>query len=89
MKATNVMEIVIREAMQDIKDKLPLPCKCDQCLEDVLSLTLNHYPAHYASTNEGINFIKAKFSNRQDSVQLMSDIIKSCQIVSNSPSHVV
>lgn len=87
MHAINVMEVLIRDKMDEMKDQLPLSCKCEQCLEDVFSITVNQFQPHYASREEGIAYIKAKFSNRQDSVTLLSEILKSCQIVSRSPSH--
>lgn len=87
MKAKNVMEVLIRDKMDELNDELPLSCTCPQCLEDVISITLNQFPPHYAAREEGVAYVKAKFSNRQDSVTLMSEILKSCQVVSQSPSH--
>jgi competence protein ComFB len=87
MAATNVMELLIREKMMELLNQLPLKCKCQQCLDDVLALTLNKFPPHYASRTEGIVYIKAQFNNRQDSVTLLSQLLKSCEIVTNSPTH--
>lgn len=87
MATTNVMELLIRDKMMETLNQLPLKCKCEQCLDDVLALTLNKFPPHYASRAEGIAYIKAQFNNRQDSVTLLSQILMSCEIVSNSPSH--
>jgi competence protein ComFB len=88
MAATNVMELLLRDKMMESLDLLPLKCKCQQCLDDVLALTLNKFPPQYASRTEGIAYIKAQFNNRQDSVTLLSQLLKSCEIVSNSPIHV-
>ncbi|HSU79110.1 MAG TPA: late competence development ComFB family protein [Candidatus Angelobacter sp.] len=87
MATTNVMELLIRDKMMESLHQLPLKCKCQQCLDDVLALTLNKFPPHYASRTEGVAYIKAKFNTRQDSVTLLSQILKSCEIVSSTPTH--
>lgn len=87
LASINVMEIIIREKLNELGTQLPLTCNCETCLEDVFTLTINKFPAQYASRAEGVAFIKSNLTDLQYQVGIVSELIKSCQIVSNSPSH--
>lgn len=87
MALYNVTETLVRVMFNDDYMQRRLVCRCEQCQNDILALTLNRLPSRYVSTDQGQAYVKAQFLNSQ----LQSDIIKeltiSAGLVGKSPRH--
>jgi len=83
----NGTETLVRAMFSDDYMQKRLVCRCEQCQDDILALTLNRLPSRYVSTNQGQAYVKAQFLNSQ----LQSDVIKelaiSAEFVGKSPRH--
>ncbi len=72
MAVVNVTETLVHMVFQNEFIYQKLDCNCEQCINDVLALTLNNLPARYVSTDKGEAYAKVQYFNPQ----LRSDIIR-------------
>lgn len=85
----NNTEDFVLDELENIlsKDKFSHICKCDQCLLDMASYTLNRIPAKYIASHSGSIHAKLNEFEQQYKVDITSTIAKAIQIVSNNPRH--
>ena len=85
----NHTEDIVLDLMKEIinKDKFSDVCKCDQCLLDIASYTLNRIPAKYIASHSGSIHAKLNEFEQQYMVDITSTITKAIRIVAKSPRH--
>ncbi|TDY46303.1 competence protein ComFB [Alicyclobacillus sacchari] len=88
MPIVNVTEQLAMQILQDSEIYDLLKCKCEQCISDVLAMTLNRLPARYVTTDAGRVFVNVNYYLQP---QLQSDIVteltRSALQVANHPHH--
>jgi competence protein ComFB len=62
-------------------------CTCDNCLHDILAISLNSLPAKYVVTKRGEMYTKLNNLQHQFDVDIVSAIAKASVIVSRNPRH--
>lgn len=89
MEVKNLMEEIVNGTLDDQWLKLDIPCKCDVCRLDVLTLVLNAVPPRYfnMSRQTGKLYSKAEFMNRQSSSNVLREVVVASRKVADSPSH--
>lgn len=87
MRPQNVMEDLVKNALDEQIDSLGLECTCEKCRNDILALALNELPPHYVVKEEGNLFIKAKFLENQNRTNILCAITKAAEIVKNNIRH--
>ncbi len=65
----------------------PGVCTCSICQEDILALTLNELPPHYAVSLAGEIFTEVSLELIGGKAQIVSVITKNIKRVSNNPRH--
>jgi len=87
---------MIRNYMEEAVDHL-LPivlkgyndiCKCDKCIEDIKAMTLNQMKPMYSVTDKGSMYLKlGEELEIQFKTDIMTQIVRSIEVVSNKPRH--
>ena len=87
MELKNFMEDIVLSKLDMVLDQYPNCCRCDQCRRDIAILALNHLPAHYASTEKGEIFTRVQAMSLEYEVEVIQQIAKAIEIVSQHPRH--
>lgn len=82
----NLMEVMVRNALRECKSSLN-GCTCEQCLEDIVALSLNQLPPRYVVTKKGELLSKVSMLENQFHVDIISHIVKNNEIVQKNPRH--
>lgn len=85
MRVFNAMEMLVEEMLDKNWTGLDLPCKCDQCKNDVYAITLNNVQPRYVSKDKGIAFVKAQYFDKQQETNLLIQMTKAADMVSKNP----
>ncbi|MFT9493641.1 late competence development ComFB family protein [Anaerosolibacter sp.] len=83
----NYMEIVVDHVLPSILKVFPDTCKCQQCLDDIRAIALNHLKPHYVVTEKGEIYSRINEMNIQFETDVMKALIDAIAIVSKNPRH--
>ncbi|KKI89232.1 hypothetical protein WQ54_27100 [Bacillus sp. SA1-12] len=81
----NAMERIMKDLLDEYQNRLQLTCTCNECLDDILALTLNKTEPRYVTKEEKIMFIKAEFVDKQEMTSLLVKLAECAKIVSDRP----
>ncbi|WP_378934319.1 late competence development ComFB family protein [Metabacillus herbersteinensis] len=79
------MEQIMKDLLEEYKDRLQMNCMCDRCKIDVLALVLNKVQPRYVSNIEKIAYVKASFIDKQEMTSLIVKLAECAKIVSDNP----
>lgn len=82
----NVTEIIAEAKVGEVITRMEA-CSCPKCVYDILALALNSLPTRYVTTDVGKQFIQLNSYKKQFETDVVSALIKACQIVKESPRH--
>lgn len=82
---TNAMEKIMLDLLDEYKDKLQLTCTCNECMDDIIALTLNNVQPRYVTNKEKIMYIKASYVDKQEMTSLVVKLAECAKIVSDRP----
>ncbi|MEH7384284.1 late competence development ComFB family protein [Bacillus sp. JJ1521] len=85
MKVFNAMEPLVAEAINENWSEYNLPCKCEQCKNDVFALTLNNLTPRYVSKDNGVAYVRAQYFNKQMMANIYVKIAEAVNIVAKNP----
>lgn len=86
MAIHNTMEEIVFEVLDPHKHKLKLNCDCQQCMDDIMAISLNSLPPHYVARDENTPFARVPYlTNRQSSINVLAAVTKAVGIVTESP----
>lgn len=85
-KLKNYMEDIVKLYMDDLIKQMDV-CKCEQCLADILAITLNNLPTKYVVTNEGETYSKTSILIQQFEIDVISEVTKAAELVRKNPRH--
>jgi competence protein ComFB len=83
----NYMEIVVEHVLPSILKVFPNVCQCQQCLDDIRAIALNHLTPHYVVTEKGEVYTRINEMNIQFETDVMKSLIDAIAIVSKNPRH--
>ncbi len=86
-KFENYIEKIVRDKLGELFEKDDSLCRCDNCLQDILTLTLNKLPPMYVSSNIGHIMTMFNLSHDQLTAQVMVEILKAVELVKKNPRH--
>ncbi|MDQ0231447.1 late competence development ComFB family protein [Metabacillus malikii] len=81
----NAMEKIMQDLLDEYKSRLQLSCTCEQCLEDIMALTLNKTKPRYVTNVDKIMYIKADYVDKQQMTSLLVTLAECAKIVSDRP----
>lgn len=82
----NAMERIMKDLLDEYKNRLQLSCTCDECLDDILALTLNKTHPRYVTDSDKIMYVKAEFVDKQNMTSLFVKLAECAKIVSDKPT---
>jgi len=82
----NVTEIIALAKVAEVISMMEV-CSCPKCVDDILAIALNSLPTRYVTTDVGKQFIQLNSYRKQFETDVVSALIKACQIVKTSPRH--
>lgn len=82
----NIMEDVVRERLKVILKDTDC-CKCEQCIEDILAMSLNTIKPKYANSSAGELFGRVDAMVSQNSVDIDVAISRAVNAVRSMPRH--
>lgn len=85
MKVLNAMEPLVAEALNEYWADINMPCKCEQCKNDVFALALNSITPRYVSKDSGVAFVKAQFFDKQMKTNIIVKIAEATKKVAEYP----
>jgi len=79
-------DLVLETLAKILKDKDSKDvCTCEKCLLDMCTYALNRLPAKYVASYKGEVYTKVNDFEQQSRVDIMSEVIKAIDIVSENP----
>jgi len=84
----NHTEDIVLEMIKELlnNDKYDEICKCEQCLIEMVTYSLNRIPAKYISSHAGSVYTKLEELEQQYQVNVVKIITKAINTVMNNPS---
>jgi competence protein ComFB len=79
------MERIMKDLLNEYKNRLQLKCTCDECLDDIFALTLNKTKPRYVTKQDKIMYVKAGFIDKQEMTSLLVILAECAKIVSDQP----
>ncbi|HWR38802.1 MAG TPA: late competence development ComFB family protein [Patescibacteria group bacterium] len=85
MSLKNYMEEIVVHTLDQVLDKKPDVCRCEECRESMRALALNSLPPAYAVTQRGESFAKSKELDIQLNADVLAAVCRAMEIVSANP----
>ncbi len=86
-KYENYIEKIVREELKKSYERDKTLCKCDNCYQDIMTLTLNNLPPMYVSSNVGHIMTMFNLTKDQLHAQVMVELLKAIEQVKKQPKH--
>ncbi|MEF9853444.1 MAG: late competence development ComFB family protein [Hydrogenoanaerobacterium sp.] len=85
----NYMEIFVDDIINDMlrKDPSVFSCTCENCIECIKAISLNHIPPFYITCKVGEVFGDYQNKVPQQRADILSEIAKAIEIVAKNPRH--
>lgn len=87
MRYVNLMENIVEHKIMQVVNKNPEWCSCEQCISDMMCISLNKIKPKYVNTKVGEIMTKNVKISKQDEIDMLAIILESCKIVVNAPRH--
>ena len=84
---TNVMEEIVQGIVRVLMrgPEYQTFCKCSQCENDIIALSLNTMPAHYVTTKKGRKAVFERMNTKENREWINKRIIHSIHTVEKYP----
>jgi competence protein ComFB len=83
----NYIEKVVRDELKNMFEKDKTMCKCDNCYQDMMTLTMNNLPPMYVSSDIGHILTMYNLTRDQLRAQVMVELLKAVMTVKKNPRH--
>ncbi len=83
----NYIERFVRQELKAMLDSDKTICKCDNCYQDIMTLTLNNLPPMYVASNVGHILTMYNLTRDQLRAQVMVELLKAVTTVKKNPRH--
>ncbi|MFT5871481.1 MAG: competence protein ComFB [Clostridium sp.] len=84
----NFSEIEVSILLEEVLNRYDNICKCEKCKLDIKALALNCLATKYTVSKQGEIYTKALAEiNKQQTINVITAIIKAIEIVSANPKH--
>ncbi len=86
MELKNLMEVVVSQAIDDIKKHYEF-CNCEQCRLDIAALALNNIPPRYVVSIKGDSYGRADLLAIQKGLDVLGTVLDAVKTVQKKPRH--
>ncbi|OPX89515.1 MAG: Late competence development protein ComFB [Pelotomaculum sp. PtaB.Bin117] len=87
LRLINVMEILVKETIEDILKNCQELCKCERCKLDMAAIALNKLSPSYVVTAEGEVLLRVGSLKQQNKVDIIRVVTEAIDIVGKKPHH--
>jgi len=87
IKPENYIEKIVREELQRLYEQDPSLCRCANCYQDIMTLTLNNLPAMYVTSDVGHIMTMFNLSKDQLQAKVLVELLKAVEKVKENPRH--
>lgn len=85
----NFSEVMVKRTLAEYLPKADLPCKCEQCQNDIIAFALNRLPPRYYVSLKGEVMTHFESQMVPDKARVLTEVVSAAQIVASYPSHIV
>lgn len=82
----NIMEDLVKQVADEVMIRQGI-CRCAKCFLDVSAIALNRLPPRYVVTSRGEAYSRTEFLDMQNTVDIMSEVIRAVEMVKTKPHH--
>lgn len=86
-KFENYIERIVREELHNLYERDKTICQCDNCLQDIMTLTLNNLPPRYVASDVGHIMTMFNLTRDQLRAQVLVELLKAVEKVKENPKH--
>lgn len=83
----NYMEDIVDIIVPNIVNEHANICNCENCLEDIKAITLNHLKPFYVATEKGRIYTKVNELVVQFRTDVIKEVVLAMDVVSKNPRH--
>lgn len=83
----NYIEKFVRDELKHMFEMDKTICKCDNCYQDIMTLTMNNMPPMYVASDVGHILTMYNLTKDQLRAQVMVEILKAVMTVKKNPRH--
>jgi len=87
IKVKNCMEAFVFEALENALKSYPDICKCDKCIADMATWSLNNLPPKYVRSDLGDTYVRLEMYQKQHYTQVINIVAQAIEVVSKNPHH--
>ena len=87
MNAHNIMEDIVQNYLDDIMAKRPELCKCNKCIDAIMSSVLSNLPAKYITTDSGAMYTLKEQVKVEKSSEILKELINKIEYLQKNPLH--
>ncbi len=87
MDVKNNMETFVKAHLNEVLQKFPGCCQCDECRRDMVVLALNHLPPRYVNSKMGDIYTRLDAYDSQEGALIIQEIAKAVKVVAQNPRH--
>lgn len=86
MPLLNYTEIAVRQCIEQLPPQTDI-CRCEDCVLDVIALSLNKLKPHYVVTEKGVLFMQLKGFDAQYNIDIMTAVTEAIDKVRSNSRH--
>ncbi|TCS78189.1 late competence development ComFB family protein [Pectinatus cerevisiiphilus] len=87
IQVKNCMEDFVIDLVKQVIKSYPDICTCDQCINDIVTWSLNHLPARYVNTNIGDAYTRLDIYKQEHYTDIIKIVVQAVEVVSKNPHH--
>ncbi len=88
MASTNLLEREVESMVEEILENEEELCKCEQCKNDIMALSLNNLRPRYAGSENGAVVLNSvDLSSTQTKMDVYRVVLKAAESVKERPHH--
>jgi competence protein ComFB len=83
----NVLEHFVWQQLDEVLDRHPGVCRCEQCRADIVAYTLNHLQPHYVASEKGAVLARTQSLDYKFQIGLLVAMAAAVKQVAEHPRH--
>lgn len=87
IKIYNVMEELVQHQIEEMIENFPKLCRCEQCVADIMAISLNNLRPRYISSEKGEVMARIMSTTDREKINLLREVTSAVEKVMESPHH--
>lgn len=86
-KVYNITEDLVLQQLEDSIKQFPGACRCEQCMADVMAMTLNKITPRYVSSDKGSVMARVFGSHDTERINILREVTNAIEKITSNPHH--